>query len=130
MDENSDLKNGVRVKMKKLNLVVIQESIEEIADRETEPMLEEGGEHHNFICVGCWNVLAGGRAPLQHRVVWEKMARNKLAYLIFIRNGWLEQVRIQGGHGQGKDCAEHEDGASVEAERVERLKEKWRRRKE
>jgi hypothetical protein len=93
MDENSDLTNGVRVKMKKLNLVVIQESAEEIADRETEPMLE-GGEHHNFICVGCWNVLVGGRAPLQHRVVWEKMARNKLAYLIFIRNGWLEQVRI------------------------------------
>jgi hypothetical protein len=89
MDENSDLKNGVRVKVKKLNLVVIQESTEEITDRETEPMLEEGGEHHNFICVGCWNVLAADRAPLQHRVVWEKMARNKLAYLIFIRNRWL-----------------------------------------
>jgi hypothetical protein len=67
---------------------------------------------------------------LQHHVVWEKMAHNKLAYLIFIRNGWLEQVPIQGGHDQGKDCAEHEDGASVEAEGVERLKEKWRRRNE
>jgi hypothetical protein len=53
MDENSDLKNGVRVKMNKLNLVVIQESAEEITDWETEPMLEEGGEHNNFICVGC-----------------------------------------------------------------------------
>jgi hypothetical protein len=25
------------------------------------PVLEEGGEHHNFICVGCQNVLTNGR---------------------------------------------------------------------
>jgi hypothetical protein len=64
--------------------------MEEILDWETEPALKEGGEHHNFICVGCWDVLVGGRAPLQHRAVWEKMAHNKLADLIFIREGWLE----------------------------------------
>jgi hypothetical protein len=90
MDENGNTKNGVRVKMDKLNLVVVQKSVEEIIDQETEPALEEGGEHHNFICVQCQDVFANGRPPLQHRVVWEKMARNKLANLIFIRDGWLE----------------------------------------
>jgi hypothetical protein len=64
----------------------------EIADSNTKPALEEGGEHHNFICVGCQNVHTGVSAPLQHRTVWEKMARNKLADLIFIGNGWLELV--------------------------------------
>jgi hypothetical protein len=37
-------------------------------------------------------VHTGVSAPLQHRTVWEKMARNKLADLIFIGNGWLELV--------------------------------------
>jgi hypothetical protein len=32
MDENDDLKNGVRLKMNKLNLVVVQEFVEEIID--------------------------------------------------------------------------------------------------
>jgi hypothetical protein len=86
MDRNSDLKDRVRVKMKQLNLVVVQASAEEIVDRETKSSLE-GGEHHNFNCVGCWIILAGGRAPLQHRTVWEKMARDKLAKLIFVGNG-------------------------------------------
>jgi hypothetical protein len=64
MDENGDLNNGVRIKMNKLNLVVVQELAEEIADQETGPALEEGGEHDNFICVGCWDVLTSGWAPL------------------------------------------------------------------
>jgi hypothetical protein len=84
MDKNGDLKNRIRVKMNRLNLVVVQKSAEEIADRETKPTLEESGNHHTFICVGCQNVHAGGRAPLQHRAIWEKMARDKLANLIFI----------------------------------------------
>jgi hypothetical protein len=84
------LKNGVRVKVNKVNLIVVQESTEEIVGWETEPVLEVGGEHHNFICVGCQDILAGGRVPLQHRTVWVKIARNKLASLIFISNRWLE----------------------------------------
>jgi hypothetical protein len=72
--------------------------VEEIVNRETVPAREEGGEH-NFICVGCQNILAGGRAPLQHHAQREIMAHNKLADLIFIRNGWLEQVWMRGGHG-------------------------------
>jgi hypothetical protein len=49
--------------MRKLNLVVVQEPVIEIVDWETEPMLEERGEHHNFICIGCWDILASGRVP-------------------------------------------------------------------
>jgi hypothetical protein len=96
------MKNRVRAKMNQLNLVVVQESVEEIIDRETKPTLKEGDEHHNFICVGCRNVLVGGRVPLQHNVVWEKMARDKLVNHIFIRDRWLEQVWVRGSHSQGK----------------------------
>jgi hypothetical protein len=87
MDENGNLKNGVRVDLNQFDLVVVQESVEEIIDRKTEPTLEEGCEHHNFIGIGCRDVLTGSRAPLQHRAVWEKMAFNKLVNLIFITNG-------------------------------------------
>jgi hypothetical protein len=72
MDENGNQKNRVRIKMNKLNFVVVQESTEEVTGRKTEPALEEGGEHHNLICIGCRDVLTSGRVPLQHRAVWEK----------------------------------------------------------
>jgi hypothetical protein len=53
VDKNGDMKNGVRVEMNQLDLVVIQKAMKEIADSKTKPVLEEGGKHHNFICVGC-----------------------------------------------------------------------------
>jgi hypothetical protein len=61
MDENSDLKNGVRVKMNKLNLVVIQESAEEITDWETEPMRKkEANTTISFVLfVGMSSPVAG-----------------------------------------------------------------------
>jgi hypothetical protein len=94
MDKYSNLKNRVRVKMNQVNLVVVQKTVKEIAGWKTKPTLEEGGEHYNFICVGCWDVLIGGRAPLQHLTVWEKMSHDKLTNLIFISNRRLEQVRV------------------------------------
>jgi hypothetical protein len=57
-------------------------------------MLEEGGEHHYFICVGCWDVLTGGRAPLQRLTIWEKIALYELTDLILIGDRWLEQVWV------------------------------------
>jgi hypothetical protein len=84
MDKNCDLKNRIGVKMNKLKLVVVQKSMEEIMDREAEPTLEEGCEHHNLICIGCQDFLIGGREPLQNRVVRVKMVRYKFADLVFI----------------------------------------------
>jgi hypothetical protein len=66
VDKYSDLKNRVWVEMNQLDLVVVQKTAKEIAGSKTKPTLEEGGEDHNFICVGCWDVLADGRAPLRH----------------------------------------------------------------
>jgi hypothetical protein len=63
LNKNCDLKNGVRFEMDQLNHVVVKKAMEEIADWEPKFALE-GGEHHDFIGVGCWNVLTGGRAPL------------------------------------------------------------------
>jgi hypothetical protein len=71
-------------------LVVIKESVEEITGREAESTLKDGGKHHNF--------FAGGRAPLQHGTVWEKVVHNKFVNLTFIYNGELKQMRVRGDH--------------------------------
>jgi hypothetical protein len=39
---------------------------------------------------------------LQHGAVQEKVVRNKFAYLTFICEGRLKQVRVRGGHGWEK----------------------------
>jgi hypothetical protein len=46
--------------------------------------LEEGGGHHDFIGVRCWDVFIGGRAPLQHLTIGEKVARDELTDLAFV----------------------------------------------
>jgi hypothetical protein len=46
--------------------------------------LEEGGEHHNLIGVGSRYILTGGRTPLQHLTIWEKIALDELTDLILI----------------------------------------------
>jgi hypothetical protein len=83
VDKNGDLKNGVRVEMDQFNLVVVQKAMEEITDWESKSALEEGGEHHDFIGVGCWDDLTGGRAPLHLR---EKVASDELTDLASVDN--------------------------------------------
>jgi hypothetical protein len=73
--------------------------MEEITGREAEPALKEGGNNHNFIRIGCRKVFTGGRAPLQHDAVWEKVVHNEFVDLTFICDRRLKQVRVQGGHG-------------------------------
>jgi hypothetical protein len=71
VDKDDNLENGIRVEMDKFDSVMIEESTEEVASRKAESTLEEGGEHHNLIRIGCWDVFPHGKMPLQHRVVWE-----------------------------------------------------------
>jgi hypothetical protein len=102
VDKNGDLKNGVKVEMNQFNLVVVKKDAEEIVDQESKSALEEGGKHHDFVGVGCWNVLTVGRAPLQHLTVREKVARDELTDLAFIGDCWLQQVWVWGAHGKGR----------------------------
>jgi hypothetical protein len=55
---------------------VIKESTEEIASMKTKSVLEERGEHHNFIQIGCGEVFFGGGAPLQHSAIEKEAIRN------------------------------------------------------
>jgi hypothetical protein len=82
---------------------VFKESAEEIASWEAESTLKEGGEHHILICIWCGEVFAGGRAPLQHFTIQEKVICNELVNLAFIYIGRLEQMLVQGGHGREED---------------------------
>jgi Fe2+ or Zn2+ uptake regulation protein len=66
---------------------VVKESAYEIAGREAKSMLEEEGEHHNLICIGCGEVFTDGTVPLQHDVIWEKVICNELVNLTFICGG-------------------------------------------
>jgi hypothetical protein len=94
MDKNGNLKNGNRIEMDQFDLVMMKESAEEVASRETKSALEEGRKHHNLGHIGCRNVLPSGRTPLQNCVIWKKMIRSKLVDLILICNGRLEKVRV------------------------------------
>jgi hypothetical protein len=84
---------------------VIEESTEKVGGREAESTLEEGGKHHNLICIRCGNIFTGGRMPLQHGVVQEKVVCDEVANLTFIRSGCLKQVRMQDDHSWKGVCA-------------------------
>jgi hypothetical protein len=70
---------------------VIKESTEEFIDQNTKPALEEGGEHHNLIGVGCWDIFSYGRAPLQHYAIWEEVIHDELADLILCHTPFRER---------------------------------------
>jgi hypothetical protein len=87
--------------------------------------LEEGGKHHNFISVGCWNVLAGGKAQSGRKWLTTSL---QISYSSET-DGW-NRCGCEAAMAREKDCGEHEDGAGANAEGVERLEEKWWQRKE
>jgi hypothetical protein len=101
---------------------VIKESTEEIIGREAESVLKEGGKYHNFICIGSWKIFTGGRAPLQHSAVREKVVRNKFANLTFIYDGRLKQVQLRGGHGWEETLLRRGINKSEETEIARRKK--------
>jgi hypothetical protein len=73
---------------------VVEEYAEEIAGWEAESTLEDGGEHHNLIFIGCGEVFTGGRTPLQHDTMRENVICNELANLASICNEHLEQMWV------------------------------------
>jgi hypothetical protein len=94
MDKNDNLKNGIRIEVEQFVLVVIKESMEEVAGREAKSALEDGRKHHNLGCIGCRNVFPDGRMPLQNCAVREKIIHNKLADFILIHDRRLEKVLV------------------------------------
>jgi hypothetical protein len=114
--QNSNLENGVRVQMDEFNLVMINVSMEKVTGEEAKSALEEGREHHNLNCIGCRNVFPGGRMPLQDGAVREKVIHNKLADFAFIRDRWLEKMRVRGGHHGEEIFQQHGIGASAKEE--------------
>jgi Fe2+ or Zn2+ uptake regulation protein len=75
-------------------MIVVKESVEEIAGREAKSTLEKGGKHHNLICIRCGEVFTSGRTLLQQGTIWEKVICNELMNLTFICNGHFEQMRV------------------------------------
>jgi hypothetical protein len=54
---------------------MMKESTKKVAGWEPKSPLK-GGKHHDFSGIGCWNVLLGGRLPLKHNVIREKVILN------------------------------------------------------
>jgi hypothetical protein len=92
VDKDGDLENGIRVEMDKFDSVMIEESVEEVTSRNAESALQKGGEHHNLVSIGCWDVIPDGGAPLRYYAVREKMIHDELPYLTFIQDGSLKKV--------------------------------------
>jgi hypothetical protein len=99
VDKDGNLKNEIRVELDKFDSIMIEESMEKVISRKAESAMEEGGEHHNIICVGCWDVFPGGRTTLQYCAVREKVIRNELVDIIISHDGWLEKVWMRWGEG-------------------------------
>jgi hypothetical protein len=55
---------------------MLEESAKEVTRRKPKSSLEEGGEHHNFLGIECWDVLPYSRPPLEHGAIWEKVILN------------------------------------------------------
>jgi hypothetical protein len=82
---------------------MLEKSTQEIASREPESLLEEWGEHHNFLGIGCRDVLPSGRLPLEHEAIREKVILNQLEDLAFIHNRLLEHVWVGSGHDREEE---------------------------
>jgi hypothetical protein len=54
---------------------VLKESVKEVACRKPESPLK-GGKHHDFLNVGCQDILPCGRPPLKHNAIREKLILN------------------------------------------------------
>jgi hypothetical protein len=62
MDEDGDVKNPVRVQVQVLDTVVLEDTLEEVARRESQPALHEPSEHWDLIGVllhWVWNLIEG-----------------------------------------------------------------------
>jgi hypothetical protein len=64
----------------------------EVAGRKAKSALKEGRKHHNFLGIGCWDVLTCSRSPLERGLIWDKMVFIQLTNLILSCNRSLEKV--------------------------------------
>jgi hypothetical protein len=101
---------------------VLKESVQEVTCQESKSPLEEGGEHHSFVGIGCREVYPYGRPPLEHNTIWEKVILNKFENLAFIRSWLLGHVRMGSGHGGGRGT--HNEGLRLMLEEKERMGQK------
>jgi hypothetical protein len=102
--------------MKKLYLIVVKKSLEEVTSRESKPALEERREHHNLIHIGCENIFFGGGAPLQHGSIGEDRIHNKFANFFFIRDKCLKEMRMRSCHWRSEGVRRHGMRTKAQAE--------------
>jgi hypothetical protein len=74
----------------------MKETTKEFTGRKAEYSLKEGGQHHNFIGVGCWDVFSFCHPPLEHNAVGKKMAFNEFEKLTVIHGRRFEHLRVRG----------------------------------
>jgi hypothetical protein len=84
MHEDHDLEDGVQVEVDQLDLVVMKEVVDEVTDGKAKSSLEEGGLHHDFICIGCRDVLVLRWLSLEDGSEWEEVALNQFVEVILI----------------------------------------------
>ena len=63
MDESSNMKNGIRVEMYKLNPVEMEKATEEFSGWQIETTKEEGLKHDNLVRFESRDMLTSSRAP-------------------------------------------------------------------
>jgi hypothetical protein len=101
VNKYDDLKNGIRVDVNQLNLVVMDKATKEFTGGETESSLEKRGQHHYLVGVRSEDYFILGRSSLEDGTVGKKMLPYKLEELFLIDEGWFELIRMRCNHVAG-----------------------------
>jgi hypothetical protein len=129
VNKYGNLKNGIRVEVNQLNLIMMEKAAKEFVGGETESSLEEGGQHHDLVGVRSGDFFILGWPPLEDGTVRKKMFLYSLDELILIDEGWFQLLRVRGRHGTGGGTLGEE--SSVQRKKMECAKreKKWRRQR-
>jgi hypothetical protein len=105
MDEDEDMENPVRVQVQVLDTVVLEESLEEVARWESQPMLHEPREHWDLVGVLLhWVWISHGGTPHVHLLLPEETAVHQHEQVFSLPLGFLPFfVRIR-AWGRGRRC--------------------------
>jgi hypothetical protein len=93
MHKDGDLKDGVRINLHKLDLVMMKETKNKFTGGKSKSAGEEGKKHHNLISIGCGDVFPFRQSPLGHLMVRKKSIGDQFEDLILTRGGFFGTSR-------------------------------------
>jgi hypothetical protein len=105
VDEYGDMKDLVRVQVQVLDTIVLEDTLEEVARRKSQPALHEPREHWDLIRILLhWVWISSGGVPHVHLLLPEETVVHQRQQVFGLRLGFFPfLVRIR-ARGRGRRC--------------------------